>query len=331
MRSYENSGYNPFNDNETTRTRGSARNYYSGDMDLTDRHRTSYGSSSASGYGNRNSGMGSGIDAYSSSGTGRTTGSFYDSPRSSGSSYGRSDYGSSDNYGSSNRYGSNRDNDNDRSFWDKAENKVSSWFNDDDNDNRRRSGMSNRDSYSSYDSDRNSGRNSYGSGTYNSGSSYSGNYGSGTYGTGYTTSNYGTDYDRDRNGSDYGRSSNYGSGSNYGSSNYGSSNYGSGNRDRMGYRSDSSYGSSNNNYGSSNRYGSDYDRNNHDDHDRGFLEKAGDTVKSWFSDDDNDRRRSYENRDRNSYGSSSSYGGNRNTYGGPPYTYGSSSRRDYEW
>lgn len=90
MRSYENSGYNPYNDNDRSQTRGSARNYYSSDYDLTDRHDRGFGSSSASGYGNRNTGVGSGIDAYSNSGYGNT--SSYG--RSAGSSYGSSNYGS---------------------------------------------------------------------------------------------------------------------------------------------------------------------------------------------------------------------------------------------
>ncbi|MDX5419208.1 MAG: SWFGD domain-containing protein, partial [Hymenobacteraceae bacterium] len=128
-------------------------------------------------------------------------------------------------------------------------------------------------------------------------------------------------------------SSNYGSsGSNYGSSGYGSSgsSYGSGSRyGSSGYGSSSSY--------DRDRYSSDYDRDrDRDRHDRGFFDRAGDEIKSWFGDEEAERRRRMdemrdrdENRDYNRYGrSSSSYGG---TYSGPPYSYGSSSRRDYEW
>ncbi|MDX5347612.1 MAG: SWFGD domain-containing protein, partial [Hymenobacteraceae bacterium] len=84
----------------------------------------------------------------------------------------------------------------------------------------------------------------------------------------------------------------------------------------------------NNRYGTSN-YQSDYDRDN----DRGFFERAGDEVKSWFGDEDAERRRRRdEMRDRDDWNTSSRYTrtGTRN-YSGPPYNYGSSSRRDYEW
>lgn len=69
------------------------------------------------------------------------------------------------------------------------------------------------------------------------------------------------------------------------------SNYG-GSRGGAGYGSDSRYGSRGS-YGSSgyrsSEYDSDYSRSNQND--RGFFERAGDEVASWFGDDDARRRR----------------------------------------
>ncbi len=47
-------------------------------------------------------------------------------------------------------------------------------------------------------------------------------------------------------------------------------------------------------------YGNDYDRAR-DDHDRGFFERAGDEIASWFGDDDADRRRREDERMNRDY------------------------------
>lgn len=42
---------------------------------------------------------------------------------------------------------------------------------------------------------------------------------------------------------------------------------------------------------------------------RGFIDRAGDEVRSWFGDDDAERRRQMDDRDRDRYyGSGGSYG-----------------------
>jgi hypothetical protein len=326
MRSYENAGYNPYNDNDRSQSRGSARNYYSDEFDITRGERGAHRLSSNLNTNKRSGDFGAGRDSFASSGYGGT--STYG--RSAGSSnYGSSgnryssdrdrygsEYGSSSNYGS--RYGSDRNNDNwgDRieDTWDRTKNRVSNAWDrvtgDDDNDNYR-----NRN---------------YGS--YGSGSSYSGRYGSDNdYGSG-------TGYTRNYGSGNYGSGSSYGSGSlGTGSTGYGSTGYGSGTYG-TGYTTSSNYGSDRGRYSSdydrSNRYSSDYDRDR--DNDRGFFDKAGDEVRSWFGDDEAERRRRMdEMRDRqhdrdygtNRYGSSST----GSSYSGPPYSYGSSSRRDYEW
>jgi hypothetical protein len=284
MRSYENLGSNPYNDNYRSESRGSARNYYSGEYDPTNRVRSSYGSeSSGRNESSRMGGFGSGRDTHASSGYGGTS--------SYGRSAGISNYGSgSSNYGSgsygsgsSRRYGSSdwdtSDRYGDRDAWDRGSDEVKSWFGDDEAERRRRRDERRddlRDRAESYRSNRGySGTTGYGS---------SSNYGS-SYGTGH------------------------GSGSSYGTSGY-----------------------------SSNRYSSDWDRNRDRDRDedRGFFDRAGDEVRSWFGDEEAERRRRMdEMRDRehdtdysSRYKSHTSYG---NTYSGPPYSYGSSSRRDYEW
>ena len=297
MRSYENSGYNPYNDNYRLETRGSARNYYSDDYGSSRNLRGSYGSGTFSG---RSGGFGSGRDAYESSGYGNT--STYG--RSAGSSgYGSGSnrrYGSSD-WDSSNRYG-------DRDAWDRGTDEVRSWFGDDDAERRRRMDEMRERSSDNYRSN----RGYSGSSNLGSSSNYGGTgYGSTMYGagSGFSTAGYSP--------SSLGSSSlSYGPsyGSNYGSPGYGSSDY------------------------SSNRYSSgDWDRDRDRDNDRGFFDRAGDEVKSWFGDEEAERRRRMdEMRDRSndsddynsSYRSHTSYG---NTYSGPPYSYGSSSRRDYEW
>lgn len=352
MRSYENLGSNPYNDNYRSESKGSARNYYSGEFDPANRVRGAYGSeSSGRGNASRTGDFGSGRDSQAASGYGGTS-SYGRSAGSSNYGSGSSNYGSgsanygsgssnygsgSSNYGSSGsnrRYGSNDwDSSNrygERDAWDRGTDEVKSWFGDDDAERRRRmddtrDNDSHRSNRSSYGSSSNYGGSGYGSGSSNYGSGSS-TYGSGS--SGYGSSNYGSGsagYGSYNAGSG---SSNVGSGSNYGSSSYGS-----------GYGSGSSYGASNSNYGnSSNRYSSDWDRNRDRDHDddRGFFDRAGDEIKSWFGDEEAERRRrmdemrereydrDYNNRQR----THTSYG---NTYSGPPYSYGSSSRRDYEW
>ncbi|WP_439882041.1 SWFGD domain-containing protein [Pontibacter sp. MBLB2868] len=263
MRSYENSGYNPYNDNYRSESRGSHRNYYSNDFDSSNRNR-SYDSDNY-----RSSGLGSGRDSYANSGYGNA--STYG--RSAGTSnYGSGNYGSgygSSDYSSNRRWSSDDDTDRyGRDSWDRAGDKIENTW------ERTKNRASNAWDRATNDNDRDNDYNRYGSNR-----NYS-TYGSTGYGYG---SSYGST-DRDRYSSDYDR----------------------------------------------NRYSTDYDR---DRHDRGFFDRAGDEIKSWFGDDEAERRRRMDERrerdEYNRYGrSSSSYG---NTYSGPPYSYGSSSRRDYEW
>lgn len=56
-------------------------------------------------------------------------------------------------------------------------------------------------------------------------------------------------------------------------------------------------------------FGGGYDRDRDRDDDRGFFERAGETVRSWFNDEDDDRGRSYRGDDR--YRSEQRYGGGR--------------------
>ena len=296
MRSYENSGYNPYNDNYRSETRGSGRNYYTSDEyglgNTSSRDRSSYS--------NRAGGFGSGRDSYADSGYGHT--STYG--RSAGTGYGSS---SSDyNRPRTGWTGSSGDSYSGRDTWDRAGDEVKSWFGDDDAERRRRMDeMRDRGSHdyrSSYNRGYSSPGSSYSSSSYSSPSSYGGS----TYGT----------------GSSYGTGSTYGTGYSTG---LGSSGYGSTSSDRY---TSGSY--------DRDRYSSNYDRDR-DRHDRGFFDRAGDEVKSWFGDEEAERRRRMdEMRDRsndedyNRYGSSSSYRSS-GSYSGPPYSYGSSSRRDYEW
>ena len=55
---------------------------------------------------------------------------------------------------------------------------------------------------------------------------------------------------------------------------------------------------------------SEDDRRSNDDHDRGFLDRAGDEVRSWFGDDDAERRRQRDARSDELY---RSYGDDRKT------------------
>lgn len=169
-------------------------------------------------------------------------------------------------------------------------------------------GMMGRDDDRDYRGDR-GGRDRYGSGSY--GQREYGNAGSAR------------DYSRDRDDRDYGRS-NYG-GSDYGRSNYGQSrqygssgsgeyhgSYGSDGRrfvdvgDRKHWDDDNernrSYGR-----GDQNRYGGndrgDSQRGNYgrapqgyNYQDRGFFDRAGDEVRSWFGDEEAERRREMDSR-----------------------------------
>ena len=312
MRSYENSGYNPYNDNYRSETRSSGRNYYTSDAYGLGNSGSSRGS-----YSSRGGGFGTGRDAYSDSGYGHTS-TYGRSAGSSSYGSGSSDYGSSRSGWTGSSH--DRDRQSGRDTWDRAGDEVKSWFGDDDAERRRRMDeMRDRSNDRDYSSSYNRGYSS-GYSSYNPGSSYSsGNYGGSHYGSG-SGSGYGS------SGSTFGMGATYGTGysTGFGSSGYGSTS--SYDRDRY---SSSSY--------DRDRYSSDWDRNRDSDNDRGFFERAGDEVKSWFGDEEAERRRRMdEMRDRSHdndydrYGSSSSYRSG-STYSGPPYSYGSSSRRDYEW
>ena len=147
--------------------------------------------------------------------------------------------------------------------------------------------------YGRSDGGRDYGRGDYGRGdTYRGGQSYGRmDYGSGAYSSGHDRSEYGArEYghqrysERDRFGSGNDRGNYYGSNDrggygrnqargDYGHSDYGRSDYGRGN--------DRSYGRQPQGY--------DYE-------DRGFFERAGDEVRSWFGDDEAERRREMDQR-----------------------------------
>lgn len=106
------------------------------------------------------------------------------------------------------------------------------------------------------------------------------------------------------------------------------------NRSRFGEDRDRDYGRSSqgrSDYGRSS-YSSDRDRYRDDD-DRGFIDRAGDEVRSWFGDEDAQRRRERDDRDysndyiRDSNSSQARYGQNQygsQRYGQPAsYNYGS--------
>lgn len=114
---------------------------------------------------------------------------------------------------------------------------------------------------------------------------YSGNRGQGGYGSDRDRS-YGYDRDGDRSRS-YGDYGNYGGGSNY--RDYRGERFNDRNERWQGDRSD---------YGR-NPSGYDYQ-------DRGFFDRAGDEVRSWFGDDDAERRRRLDERYDDTYGSSDS-------------------------
>ncbi|WP_114783178.1 SWFGD domain-containing protein [Botryobacter ruber] len=289
MRSYENSGYNPYNDNDRTQSKGSSRNYYSGEFDINsnrirgahDRNRyssgefgtgrdtfSSSGHGNASTYGHSNLGTSRGTYGTGSSNWGNTS-NYGSSGYGTGSTYGTSGSRIND-YRSTNRYG-NRDSwdrttDRMENAWDRAGDRMeNAWERTKNKASNAWDRMTDDDDTSSY-SHRSSLPRNYN--TYGSSGSYTSND--------YYNRNRGFGHDRD------------------------------------------------------------FDRDRHE-HDRGFFDRAGDEVKSWFGDEDAERRRRMdemrdrqEDRDYNNYRrtGSTSFG---NTYSGPPYSYGSSSRRDYEW
>ncbi|UVI40094.1 BON domain-containing protein [Qipengyuania spongiae] len=117
-------------------------------------------------------------------------------------------------------------------------------------------------------------------------------FGGGQYDRDYQSS--GGSYGGDRFGQGRDQSADYRSGGSYGSGygqGYGSQGYGQ-DYDR-GYGS--RYGSQGRSYG-----GSRYDRDSsyRNDSERGFFEKAGDEVASWFGDEDAERRRRMDHRGR---------------------------------
>ncbi|GHD05032.1 SWFGD domain-containing protein [Tianweitania populi] len=182
--------------------------------------------------------------------------------------YGRggSDYGRGDTGRSSYRGG-----DRDRDWSDRAGDEVRSWFGDDDAERRRMQDdrAAGRDYSSSYGN-----RGSYRDDDYARGGS-SGNYGS------ERSRNFGGGYgDYGSSGSAFGRNE----GSNYGYDNRGSN--------RADYRNQSGTGER---YGSGRGYENNrYGRNE----ERGFFERAGDEVSSWFGDEDAERRREMDARHR---------------------------------
>jgi len=109
-------------------------------------------------------------------------------------------------------------------------------------------------------------------------------------------------------------------GRNYGGQNYGGQNEGS--SDYSEYRG--------------NRFGGDYGRDSrgYDDQDRGFFERAGDEVRSWFGDEDAERRRRaderYEGRYDRDQRYTQGYGGDRGRSGSDRYAQGGGyGRSDY--
>jgi osmotically-inducible protein OsmY len=185
----------------------------------------------------------------------------------------------------------------DRDWADRAGDEMRSWFGDDDAERRRRMEERN-DNY-----DRSSGYYGEGGGRYGGGD-YQGDYGrngrqtysdrgspggnrfggygsSGGYGSGgYGGSGGGSRYSGGYGGS-YGSSGGYGSGRSYGTAGYGGTNVG-GRLYGEGYGPTRAGESGYRDYGSRDRHGSE---------ERGFLERAGDEIASWFGDEDAERRR----------------------------------------
>jgi len=85
----------------------------------------------------------------------------------------------------------------------------------------------------------------------------------------------------------------------------------------MGYeRNDRGYGRDANRYDAG-RPGADYDRSNPQD--RGFLERAGDEVRSWFGDEEAERRRRYDERFDERYDRDAARGDGRPGYNSTGY------------
>jgi hypothetical protein len=263
----------------------------------------------------------------------------YFSNRGRGSNQGRKDWSSDVGYGSDwasnsgsgirsqSNFGNNsydRNRNSDRDWSDRTGDEVRSWFGDDEAqrrremDERRDKRNDNRNSW--FDRD-NRDNDDWGSTSRYSASSRDNYDNSRTIGSGrYRSSDdnytgYGRNTDSDRSGY---------------SNVYGSS-YG-----RGGYAQDQDrYGS--NRYGSSNRYEGNRSWNRDYDDDRGFFDRAGDEVRSWFGDEEAERRRRMDdlrnyNEDRDSnWDRNDNRRGSATYTSGPPYSYGSASRRDYEW
>jgi hypothetical protein len=161
-----------------------------------------------------------------------------------------------DRYDDRNDYRRRYDNDRDRDWGERATDEVRSWFGDDDAERRRRMDERRNDRYD-YDDNRN-------------------------YRTTFSR-NYDRDYDR-LNYSAYNRDYDRGR-------NWASSERNMGTRQLEGYGYTDRYDSSDYDRDYDNRNRSVFDRDRYDRADRGFFERAGDEVRSWFGDDDAERRR----------------------------------------
>jgi hypothetical protein len=183
-----------------------------------------------------------------------------------------------DRYDDRNDYRRRYDNDNDRDWGERAGDEVRSWFGDDDAERRRRMDERRNDRYD-YDDNRNYRTTSY--------------------------SNYDRDTDRSNYG-EYGRTYNRGLNRDYTERNMGTRQLeGYGYTDRFNSRDydrdydDRTYRSRGN-----------YDSDRNDRGDRGFFERAGDEVRSWFGDDEAERRRRTDEQRDERY---DSYRDNRST------------------
>lgn len=183
-------------------------------------------------------------------------------------------------------------------------------------DDRSRSNRGQYGQYGQRDGNRDSyGRDSYGRDSYGR----DGGWGNQDYGnSGYSQrggrGNYGGQYGQSRGNDDYrggyGQSSNdgYGSqryGQNFGGQSYGNQGYGSQDFGNRGYGNRNFGGGRdwNNDRGNRGRFGQggqnrDYGRQpqGYDYEDRGFFQRAGDEVRSWFGDDEAERRRDMDAR-----------------------------------
>ena len=204
------------------------------------------------------------------------------SRRDGGYSSGR-DYGTSSAYGDNSRFGEQRD----RSDW-RGESR--------DYYGGRDTGRDQRGNYGPQDSSYGS-RDSYGArGGYGTQGNYGqGNYGSqGSYGRG--RGGYGADQGRDT----YGFGGDY---QGYGQRDYGQRDAGQRDRgfggDRSGYQRQTGYGrpDERNRGHAGQPQGYDYEE-------RGFFDRAGDEVRSWFGDEDAERRREQDRRLDERYGNS---------------------------